>query len=243
MFQGRKCMVVFLSIVMLLGLGCFSLPVSAQEADLTVNSDLQIDGYYDDWEGYPVTEITYMSNNTYSIHVGQLYTDGERVYVHFSMNDLYQNQMQVQQMTLTINGQSFALGVFPVTEAGGIDWGFYSQYGNNLSNGTYTNYGVVINYYMVCESDVAFTIYDSTHPGNAKGDEIEFSFSLKDFSRLTGFPVDNITEISIKNPNIGSEGPKWVGTSTVPLIGVAAAACFAGVGIFRKKSKKEMIAG
>lgn len=242
MRQRRYCALI-LSIWMIVGFGFFSVPVSAEESDLTVTSDLRIDGYYDDWEGYPVTEITYMSNNTLSIHVGHIYTDGERVYVHFSMNDLYQNQIQVHQMTLTINGVSFALGVFPVTENNQIDWNFYNQYGNQLPNGIHTNYGVIINYYMYCDSEAAITITDATHPGNTKGDEIEFSFSLADFSRITGMKVDDISKITIQNPNIGSEGLTWVGTSTAPLVGVVAAVCLAGAGVCMTKGKKEMVAG
>lgn len=204
-----------------------------------VDSGLVIDGYYDDWKSYPITEITYTSNNTKSIHVGQIYTDGEKVYVHFAMNDLYTTQMQIQQMTLTINGQSFALGVYPVKEDHSIDWDFYNNEMRSLPNGIYKNLGVIINYTQYCDSEAAMTIYDSTHQPDTKGDELEFAFSLKDFQRITGLNTDQISSITIVNPNIGSQGVTWAGTSTAPWIGVAAAVVLCIAGFYTYKHKKE----
>lgn len=204
-----------------------------------IDSGLVIDGYYDDWKSYPITEITYTSNNTKSIHVGQIYTDGEKVYVHFAMNDLYTTQMQIQQMTLTINGQSFALGVYPVKEDHSVDWDFYNNEMRSLPNGIYKNLGVVINYTQYCDSEAAMTIYDSTHQPDTKGDELEFAFSLKDFQRITGLNTDQISSITIKNPNIGSQEVSWAGTSTAPWIGVTAAVVLCIAGFYTYKHKKE----
>ncbi len=204
-----------------------------------VDSKLVIDGYYDDWKSYPITEITYTSNNTQSVHTGQIYTDGEKVYVHFAMNDLYTTQMQIQQMTLTINGQSFALGVYPVKEDHSIDWDFYNNEMRSLPNGICKNLGVIINYTQYCDSEAAMTVYDSTHQSNTKGDELEFSFSLKDFQRITGLSTDQISSITIVNPNIGNQGITWAGTSTAPWIGVAIATVLCIAGLYTYKHKKE----
>lgn len=204
-----------------------------------VDSELIIDGYYDDWNSYPITEITYTSNNTTSIHVGQIYTDGDKVYVHFSMNDLYTTQMQTQQMTLTINGQSFAIGIYPVKEDHSIDWDYYNNEMRSLPNGIHKNLGVIINYTQYCDSEAAMTIYDSEHQPNTKGDELEFAFSLEDFQRITGLNTDQISSITIVNPNIGSQGVTWAGTSTAPWVGVAIAVILCMAGFYAYKHKKE----
>lgn len=206
------------------------------EDSLIVTSSLVVDGYYADWKGYPITEITYTSNNTESIHVGQIYTDGERVYVHFRMNDLYENQIMMQQMTIKINGSRYAIGLFPVNPDKSIDWGFDAYH---LVEGIHTNYGLIVNYTQYCDSKAAITIYDATHQTNTPGDEVEFSFSLKDFARITGIQVDDVSEIAIYNPNIGREGVKWVGTSTGPLVGVVSMAMIASAGVLRQKKRKE----
>ncbi len=210
--------------------------VEGEEKDEVMKVGLSIDGYYGDWNGLPVTNITYTSNNTKSVHKGQLYSDGERVYVHFKMNDLYQNQIMMQQMTLKINGNSYAVGLFPVNADKSIDWGFDAY---NLSEGTHKNFGVIVNYTQYCDSKAAITIYDEKHGTDTPGDEVEFSFSLKDFARLTGVQVEDISKISIKNPNIGSEGVTWVGTSTGPVLGVCSALIIAGVGVIRQKKRKD----
>lgn len=207
--------------------------------DLHVTSGLVIDGYYADWKSYPVTEITYTSNNAKSVHIGQIYSDGERVYVHFAMNDLYTGQMQVQQMTITINGESHSLGVYPVKSDGSIDWDFFNNHMNSLSEGIHMNLGVIVDYTKYCDSQAAMTVYDASHSAGTRGDELEFSFSIEDFSRITGMNLDDIGSITIVNPNIGSQDVTWVGTSTAPWLGALIALLLAGAGICAYKGNKE----
>lgn len=213
--------------------------LAAENPDIEVNADITIDGYYSDWNGLPITPITYLADNAYAIHEGQIYTDGERVYVHFKMNDLYRYQMQVQQMTFEINGRSFAMSVLPMTPDGQIDWDFYGEYGNCLPEGTHTNYGVVVDYTKIVESEVAYTIYDPNHSTTTPGDEIEFSFSLEDFCALTGMQIDTVASMTLFNVNIGPEGLKWIGTPTGAFVGVLAAATICGAGYFTYKNKKK----
>ena len=86
-----------------------------------VGGNIQIDGYYDDWEGRPKTEITYSSNNKQCNHYGQLALDGDTLYGHFKMNELYTSGMQLQIWYLTINGKTFAMQIQP-EKNGNIDW-------------------------------------------------------------------------------------------------------------------------
>lgn len=220
-----------------------TLPVTAYKTEaeqtlVTVSSEIQIDGYYDDWSSYPVTELTYFANNGQSVHTGQIYTDGIRVYVHFAMNDLYTSQIQVQQMSLTLNGETHAIGIYPVKADYSIDWDYYNNEMRSLSNGIHQNFGVIVDYTSYCDSQAAITIYDSTHQTSTKGDEIEFSFSLKDFARITGMNTDHVEAIHLVNPNIGSQSVTWTGTPTGAFFGIIAAvflACISAYTWFHKK--------
>ncbi len=198
-----------------------------------VTSELTIDGYYGDWSGYPSTKITYQGNNTYAVHTGQLAVAGDRLYAHFSMNDLYTAQMKVQIWNLQINGNTYPLQILPVTSNGDIDWGNSST---EWGNGTHTNFDVFVGYYPSCDGNVAFTIYDEAHTEEGKGDEIEFSLSLEQLSKITGVPVDQMSTIRLSNPNIGAEGVEISGTPTGPWLG-ALAALFIAAGYLAKKRK------
>lgn len=125
-----------------------------------VTTGLAIDGYYGEWSQYPSADITYNSNNGYSVHKGQIAIDGDRLYVHFSMNDLYTSQMQFQFWNITVDGKQCVLNVLPVNSDGSINW---SGQMYNLGEGIYRNFGVFAGYYTDIDGDVAFTVYDAAH--------------------------------------------------------------------------------
>ena len=148
-----------------------------------VTTGLAIDGYYGEWSQYPSADITYNSNNGYSVHKGQIAIDGDRLYVHFSMNDLYTSQMQFQFWNITVDGKQCVLNVLPVNSDGSINW---SGQMYNLGEGIYRNFGVFAGYYTDIDGDVAFTVYDAAHTETGKGDEIEFSISMKKLADYLG---------------------------------------------------------
>lgn len=162
-----------------------------------VGGNIQIDGYYDDWEGRPKTEITYSSNNKQCNHYGQLALDGDTLYGHFKMNELYTSGMQLQIWYLTINGKTFAMQIQP-EKNGNIDWSTQVP----RSEGIHTNLKAFIGYgnNNECDSKVAYTVYDAEHKDNTPGDEVEFSLSLKRLAELTGIPADEMGTITIQNP-------------------------------------------
>lgn len=100
---------------------------TTEEITGPVTSGLVIDGYYGEWSQYPSADITYNSNNGYSTHKGQLAVENGRLYVHFSMNDLYTSQMQFQLWNITVDGKSCVLNILPVNSNGSINWGGQSQ--------------------------------------------------------------------------------------------------------------------
>lgn len=200
-----------------------------------VGGNIQIDGYYDDWEGRPKTEITYSSNNKQCNHYGQLALDGDTLYGHFKMNELYTSGMQLQIWYLTINGKTFAMQIQP-EKNGNIDWSTQVS----RSEGIHTNLKAFIGYgnNNECDSKVAYTVYDAEHKDNTPGDEVEFSLSLKRLAELTGIPADEMGTITIQNPNIGGQGVSIAGSSTGPVVGVLIALLLAAGYVAKKRKGK-----
>lgn len=207
---------------------------TTEEITGPVTSGLVIDGYYGEWSQYPSADITYNSNNGYSAHKGQLAVENGRLYVHFSMNDLYTSQMQFQLWNITVDGKSCVLNILPVNSNGSINWGGQT---NGFGAGIYRNFGVFAGYYNDVDGDVAFTVYDPVHTETGKGDEIEFSISLDKLADYLGIKLDQGATITVSNPNIGAEGVTITGTPTGPWAGAAIALLMAvgGVIVYRRK--------
>lgn len=207
---------------------------TTEEITGPVTSGLVIDGYYGEWSQYPSADITYNSNNGYSVHKGQLAVENGRLYVHFSMNDLYTAQMQFQLWNITVDGKSCVLNILPVNSDGSINWGGQTS---GFGAGIYRNFGVFAGYYNDVDGDVAFTVYDPAHTETGKGDEIEFSISLDKLADYLGIKLDQGATITVSNPNIGAEGVTITGTPTGPWAGAAIALLMAigGVIIYRRK--------
>lgn len=207
---------------------------TTEEITGPVTSGLVIDGYYGEWSQYPSADITYNSNNGYSTHKGQLAVENGRLYVHFSMNDLYTSQMQFQLWNITVDGKSCVLNILPVNFNGSINWGGQTS---SFGAGIYRNFGVFAGYYNDVDGDVAFTVYDPAHTETGKGDEIEFSISLDKLADYLGIKLDQGATITVSNPNIGAEGVTITGTPTGPWVGAAIALLMAvgGVIVYRRK--------
>lgn len=207
---------------------------TTEEITGPVTSGLVIDGYYGEWSQYPSADITYNSNNGYSTHKGQLAVENGRLYVHFSMNDLYTSQMQFQLWNITVDGKSCVLNILPVNSNGSINWGGQTS---GFGAGIYRNFGVFAGYYNDVDGDVAFTVYDPVHTETGKGDEIEFSISLDKLADYLGIKLDQGATITVFNPNIGAEGVTITGTPTGPWVGAAIALLMAvgGVIVYRRK--------
>lgn len=207
---------------------------TTEEITGPVTSGLVVDGYYGEWSQYPSADITYNGNNSYSVHKGQLAVENGRLYVHFSMNDLYTSQMQFNLWNITVDGKSCVLNVLPVNSDGSINWGGQT---NGFGAGVYRNFGVFAGYYNDVDGDVAFTVYDVAHTETGKGDEIEFSISLNKLADYLGIKLDQGATITVSNPNIGAEGVTITGTPTGPWVGAAIALIMAigGVIVYRRK--------
>lgn len=187
-----------------------------EEDSLSVSEDgIQIDGYYDDWTGFPDTDLTYYANNKLCVNKGNIYSDGDYLYVHIKMNSLYQSQMSIQSFVLKVNDKETAIPILGVKEDGSIDWNV-PIYGG-MTEGVHTNLAVFLGYYTSCDSSVAFTVYDVNHSSDTEGDEIEFRISMADITKYFGIDADSINTISVRNPNIGGEAVMYAGSSTGPV--------------------------
>lgn len=213
----------------------------AKEQDaLDVDSnEVRVDGYYDDWRDFPDTDITYRSNNTLCIHKGNIYSDGDYLYVHISMDKLYESQMSFHTFILKVNDQETAIPVLGVDDSGAIDWNV-PIYGG-MSEGTHTNLAVFLGYYTSCDSSVSFTVYDKDHATDTKGDEIEFRISMKDITKYFGIEADSIDTISVRNPNIGAEALIYAGSSTLPLMGVGIGFVIGVLGVAQYRKRRKIV--
>lgn len=178
-----------------------------------VGGDIRIDGDYTDWSGYPETTIGYGNNNDDANHHAQIVVQGDDLYVHVRMSDLYGSRMQIGQWNLSINGgQSVAFEIIGVDENGKVNWS--SPYGQ----GVYNNLGVFINYNRESlAGNAAMTIHDDNH---RQGDEVEYSINLDALASALGVTRDELKTITISNPNIGSTSITVAGTSTGTFIGI-----------------------
>lgn len=239
--------IAWMSLLLVVGMltGIFFLPAvsGAKDKDaLDVSSDgIAIDGYYDEWKDFPDTDITYLSNNTKSVHKGNIYSDGDYLYVHVKMNDLYESQMQFHTFNLKINDKETAIPILGVKEDGSIDWSV-PIYGD-MPEGTHTNLAVFLGYYTPCDSSVAFTVYDKKHATDTEGDEIEFRIRMKDITKYFGIDADSIDTIAVSNPNIGKESLVYAGSSTAPFVGAAISfvLVLGGFGVYKYKRNKGMV--
>lgn len=239
MMKMLKKMTALSVVVVMMGILLLTGVSYAKEQDaLDVDSnEVRVDGYYDDWKDFPDTDITYRSNNTLCIHKGNIYSDGDYLYVHVSMDKLYESQMSFHTFILKVNDQETAIPILGVDDSGAIDWNV-PIYGG-MSEGTHTNLAVFFGYYTSCDSSVAFTVYDKDHATDTKGDEIEFRISMKDITKYFGIDADSIDTISVRNPNIGAEALIYAGSSTSPLMGVGIGFVIGvfGVAQYRKRRK------
>lgn len=205
--------------------------VITEDENLTYGGTIQLDGTFFDWKDIPHTDISYYSPDPDKIHQGALYLDGDILYGHFRMNDVYRAQMVVTYMELTINDSTnIGLTIQKGAADNDIDW---SAEMYNLPQGINTGLGVFANgypkYFM---GEAVFTVYESDH---SIGDEVEFAIDLNVISKITGIPVESMREIKLHNPNMGNEAIVLAGSSSGAVLGVISMTAIAAGGVLYLK--------
>ncbi|MCQ2531404.1 MAG: Firmicu-CTERM sorting domain-containing protein [Saccharofermentans sp.] len=202
------------------------------------SSSIVIDGLYDDWNNVPVQEITYTGYNGTDIHVGQIYTDGEYMYVHFKVSDLYSSEMPLGQFYLTVNGVTQEMHIFPDNNFwGSVNQGNPGSF-NNLSVGVR---GQATNWQpTTLAGECILNCYNAPwYSGNdKKGSEFEFKVKLEDVANAYGTHPESMGTITITNTSLGTEGVSIAGTPTGPIIGVAIGSIIAMGGAYVALKRK-----
>lgn len=180
-----------------------------------------VDGYYDDWSGIPETWITYGSHNAggeiYEYHGGSMLVDNGYVYVKVRMSDLYQQQIPVDELVLTINGQARSFILRKRNADNTINWSndIYA-----LAPGTHTDVGI---FYRdnagVALGEGAITVSEAS-----PNDCFEFRMKISELEPLYGLEtgtIENGATLQFYSPNIGPEMVTVAGSSTGTYIGIA----------------------
>jgi len=168
---------------------------------------IQIDGYYDDWEDKPHTQVYYGTiPNVSEIHLVSLFRDETRVYIHVKMSENNYSEFHNMYFSLYTNAGTVSYTAIteplsekkkPVVGTAGLTVHLQSNW-NIVGTGYYTR--------AVGESDDA-----------------EFVIPL---STISSQPA-SITEISLKIVELGSQQIFCVGADTAPYIGIAICAAIA----------------
>lgn len=93
-------------------------------------SGIIIDGYFDDWENMPITEIGYGPSN---MNQASLVKDDHYIYLYYEMN-ANNNWMPLDGINLSVNGNTCQIFIRYAKEDGTIDW---SRDVYHLSEGIY----------------------------------------------------------------------------------------------------------
>ncbi len=198
-----------------------------EEKKVSGGGALAVDGYYDDWEGVPETMITYGSHNAagtiYEYHGGSILVSDGYVYVHIRMNDLYYQQIPVDDLKLSINGEEKSFIIRKRNADNTVNWdsSIYS-----LSDGIHNDLGI---FYRdganMALGEAAITISEAS-----PNDSFEFRMKISDLESLYGLEagtIENGAKLEFFSPNIGPEKITVVGSSTGTYIGILL--CFAVV--------------
>lgn len=210
-----------------------------EEDEKSGGGSLAVDGYYDDWEGVPETLISYGSHNAggtiNEYHGGSMIVTEEYVYVHVRMSDLYQQQIPVDDLKLTINGVEKSFIIRGRGAQNVIDWNRNMYY---LGEGTHGDMGI---FYrdggQIALGEAILTISDAS-----PNDSFEFRMSIADLEALYGLPagtIGNGAKLEFYSPNIGPEKVTVVGTPTGAYLGVAFGVVIALAAMIRQRQRKQ----
>jgi len=159
---------------------------------------IEIDGYYDDWEDKPYTEVYYGKKpNVSEIHRVSVFRDEAAVYIHIKMSENRYTQLPNTYFTMDTNlgSEAYTLILDPMKK---------KEYGT-----------AGIEVHMTNNWDVVGSGYYTREEGES--DEAEFEIPLSSITDEPGGVVD----ISTKFYDLGSQEIICVGAGTRPYIAAA----------------------
>jgi hypothetical protein len=193
---------------------------------------ISIDGYYDDWESMPKTDIYYNKNHTNS---GSLVKDDNYIYLFVEMNPKNKSQIPLTGINLTVNNQnSCQLFISYPNSDGTTDW---SKDVNRLSAGIYTGLAPFTYYPNNALGDVAVEI--ST---GSTGDRLELRVDIGKLEQNMGLDEGTINsgaDIKVNLYNVGNQELEVVGVSTgANLCILVSLAAVALINVYKFRRKK-----
>lgn len=223
--------------------------------------EITIDGYYDDWDDKPHSEM-YHGNNTNVIHNVSFFRDEENAYIHIKMSEHGETQFHnLGILTIETNAgdQSYMVTLQKIQYKGRtIDEDIEEiDTLNNTAESIYSGDSITLTDSTEDKSDkgegtgklkvrlkgngnkVVGSGYYTREQGES--DEAEFYIPL---SSISSDP-DSIKDMELSIPELGKQHIFSVGTSTGTYIGVAVCALIAvtSVGYFEYRRKKKIIKG
>lgn len=182
---------------------------------------IQIDGYYDDWEDKPHTQVYHGNpHNDLKVHLVALFRDQTKVYVHVKMSEKNNSDFHNIHLDLYTNlgNETYSVILDSNTdkkkpEGGTAALKVYLQNGRD---------SVGSGYYTRTEGET---------------DDAEFFIPLSTISNQQG----GITEISMRIYELGKQHIISVGADTGPYLGIAlgAAIAFGSGGYYYYRRKNE----
>jgi hypothetical protein len=188
-----------------------SVPVSAKE-----NAGISIDGYYDDWEGKPMTTLTWNSNNGVAKHDASMIKDDDYIYIYLEMHPSYHSTIPINAIYLSVNNQPCQLFFGYANSKNTVDWNHPVHLNKT---GTYSNLHPFTSNPDSSLGDAVVNIYR----GNER-DKFEVRINIKELEKVMNLPegtVNNGSQLQLSMPNVGRETIELVGTSTYASFGIA----------------------
>jgi uncharacterized protein (TIGR04145 family) len=210
-----------------------------------VNNGFSTDGYYTEWEDIVHTEISDDKDGS-EVHAVALVIHNARLYVHIAAANDWK-QLPTDSMYLFINGNitydkkdkpikgdSMLIGLAEVGDD--MTMGTKLKKINSpeivLDLGAFEYEGHHTRYL----GEAAFTVYDAE---NEAGDECEFYINRAEIASFYGLNENEIFEIAMYFPGLGTQILKVTGVSTGPYLGTALSVIFVGGYLLIKRRKKE----
>lgn len=218
----------------LLALSVFVLPADRAYAA----EEIQIDGYYADWEMIPKATMSYGSHNGKEAHEGAVVMGDEYLYVYVRISDLYQSQIPVNNYSLTVNDKTIVLDILGKDREGRVDYS-YGVY--QMSNGTH-----IYELGLFPQGNASFSVGDVavTIANGNPNDTLEFRIKLSVLEELYGFDkgvIKNGASISFRNPNLGAQSISLVGASSGAILGAVLCVASVGGALFFYKKRKQRV--
>lgn len=162
-----------------------------------------IDGYYDDWESMPMTEVGYDPSRP---NRASLLKDDGYIYLFYEVDANGNKTVPLDGISITINNTSYQLYIRFPNEQGATDW---SKDVYNLDEGIYTGLSPFTYWPNQTLGEAAVTI--------AGNNCVELKIDMTRLEETLGLEPGTISggaNISVSLPNVGSQNLDAVGVST-----------------------------